>query len=186
MEEKVFALREWARDRCRPATPDARIAEMIERDKRDERLRQAADDEGEIERWKQLAGAGKLPEAVCEFVGSRTDVAFYELQAAFSEFLQTAGDQGLALRSDPNAVIGSGMSGELSGMLSKLLRANRLYLFPVEEQRYGGHAIRLPVILWLPDELLQRPSWLPVCLCARPPKDHDSRLGRVARVKLKT
>ena len=186
MEEKVFALREWARGRCRPATPDARIAEMIERDKRDERMKQAADGEGRVERWKQLAGDAKLPEAVCEFVGSQTDVAFHELQAAFSEFLQTDGDQGLALRSDPNAVIGSGMSGELAGMLSKLLRANRLYVYPVEEQRYAGHEIRLPVIPWLPDELLQRPSWLPVCLCARPPKDPDSRLSRVARVKLKT
>ena len=119
-------------------------------------------------------------------VGHQTDVAFYELQATFSDFLQTAGDQGLALRSDPNAVIGSGMSGELAGMLSKLLRANRLYVSPVAEKRYTGHAIKLPVIPQLPDELLKRPSWLPVCLCARPPKDLDSRLGRVARVKLKS
>jgi hypothetical protein len=185
MEEKVFALREWARDRCRLATPDARISEMIERDRRDERKKkQAAAVESSGARWEQLAESGKLPEAICEYVGAQKDVAFFELQAAFADALDAGGDQGLALRSDPNAVIGSGMSGELAGLLSKLLRANRLYVSPVDESRYEKHTIKLPVIHYLPDELLQRASWLPVVLTAREPQDHDSRLSRVARIKL--
>ena len=35
MEEKIFELREWARTRCRPATPDSRVMQMLEEESRD-------------------------------------------------------------------------------------------------------------------------------------------------------
>lgn len=34
MEEKIFELREWARTRCRPATPDSRVMQMLEEEAR--------------------------------------------------------------------------------------------------------------------------------------------------------
>jgi SpoVK/Ycf46/Vps4 family AAA+-type ATPase len=34
MEEKIFELREWARTRCRPATPDSRVIRMLEEENR--------------------------------------------------------------------------------------------------------------------------------------------------------
>jgi SpoVK/Ycf46/Vps4 family AAA+-type ATPase len=34
MEEKIFELREWARTRCRPATPDSRVSRMLEEESR--------------------------------------------------------------------------------------------------------------------------------------------------------
>ena len=34
MEEKIFELREWARTRCRPATPDSRVMQMLEEESR--------------------------------------------------------------------------------------------------------------------------------------------------------
>lgn len=34
MEEKIFQLREWARTRCRPATPDSRVMQMLEEESR--------------------------------------------------------------------------------------------------------------------------------------------------------
>ncbi|MBI3465665.1 MAG: AAA family ATPase [Planctomycetes bacterium] len=34
MEERVFQLREWARNRCRPATPDSRVIQMLEEEDR--------------------------------------------------------------------------------------------------------------------------------------------------------
>ena len=35
MEEKIFELREWARTRCRPATPDSRVMQMLEEEARE-------------------------------------------------------------------------------------------------------------------------------------------------------
>jgi hypothetical protein len=185
LEEKIFSLREWAKDRCRQATPDSRVAEMIERDRQDERRRKRDDKAAEQDRWRQLAGHGKFPEAVCEYVGGRRqETTIAELQKVFAEFFETAGDQGLALRSDPNAVLWMGMSAEFSGLLSKLLRANRLFVHPVTVDRYPQHAVKLPVVSQLPDDRLPRPGWLPICLGIRSPKDVDSRMNRVARVKL--
>lgn len=34
MEEKIFQLREWAKGRCRPATPDSRVLQMLEAEQR--------------------------------------------------------------------------------------------------------------------------------------------------------
>ena len=34
MEEKIFELREWARTRCRAATPDSRVMQMLEDESR--------------------------------------------------------------------------------------------------------------------------------------------------------
>ena len=33
-EDELFALREWARERCRPATPDSMVAQMLESEDR--------------------------------------------------------------------------------------------------------------------------------------------------------
>lgn len=185
LEEKIFSLREWAKDRCRQATPDSRVAEMIDRDRRDERQRKHDEKAGVQDRWRQLADQKKFPESVCEYVGGRLpETSIAELQQIFAEFFETAGDQGLALRSDPNAVLWMGMSAEFSGLLSKLLRANRLFVHPATEDRYPQHSVKLPVVSQLPDDRLPRPGWLPVCVGIRPPKDVDSRLNRVARVKL--
>src|SRR4029077_7063740 len=57
MEEKVFALREWAASRCRRATSDSRVTQMLEEEQRHAEF---LDDEETKEQWMELAEHGQL------------------------------------------------------------------------------------------------------------------------------
>lgn len=203
MEEKIFQLREWARGRCRPATPDSRVLQMLEAEQRQKAAEaaggeQAFEDkpfsfdptllepEPEIEEWRVLAQSGDLAGAVREYVRIHDGATIPQLQSAFNELTPTTGQQGLALRADPNLILWLGLSQELAGELAKLITNKRLYLRIADVEAFGDSAaeIKLPRLTALPDNKVSKPAWLPTCLTDLAPDEHDPRLERVARMML--
>ena len=194
MEEKIFQLREWARGRCRPATPDSRVLQMLEAEQRERReeLATAMDDESSgheltvPEEWREEAESGDFNSAIVEFVRQRDRTTVPEIREALSEYLTTDGEQGLSLRSDPNVVLCVGLSGDVAGALAKLVTEKKLYLHPAPFDMYGAisRGIRLPLLEQLTDERQSRPCLFPVCLSDMAPEPPNERLFRVARMKL--
>ena len=190
MEEKIFELREWARDRCRAATPDSRVIQMLEEEHGEgEDLKFDADLDAEEEtgqEWLALAEHGQVPAALVEYVRSCDEVTFAELVRDFGPFVETRGEQGLALRSDPNVVLWSGIPAELATTLVKLVSARKLFLqpAPVEHLRPETAPGELPMIDRLPEERMNRPMWLPVVIGSVAPEGGAGRLGRVTRMAL--
>ena len=189
MEEQIFELREWARDRCRPATPDSRVVQMLEEEhghSEEATFEAAADgDDGEGE-WLGLAEHGQVAAALVEYVRRRDEVTFAELLSDFAPFIETTGQQGLALRSDPNIVLWYGIPAELASTLAKLVSSRKLYLHParVDQLRAENAPGDLPMIDRLPDERVERPMWLPVVIGDVSPEGGAGRFGRVARMAL--
>jgi ATP-dependent 26S proteasome regulatory subunit len=189
MEEKIFELREWARSRCRPATPDSRVLQMLEDEQRHSGGSTAVFEElvsPESGEWVALAEHGQLSTAVVEFVRKKDHVTFPQLQEAFAQYIETSGEQGLALRSDPNVVLWVGMSQELAELISKLIAGKRLYLHQTDAGRYkaNGKQLKLTPLESLPEDRIAKPAWLPTCLRDLPPEGGSGRFGRVARMKL--
>ncbi|MFN9952083.1 MAG: hypothetical protein ACK55I_03220, partial [bacterium] len=59
MEERVFQLREWAASRCRRATLDSRVSQMIEDERREAELNAVLEpDDRPLEPWEDLAEHG--------------------------------------------------------------------------------------------------------------------------------
>ena len=189
MEEQIFELREWARDRCRPATPDSRVVQMLEEEhghSEETTFEAVADgDDGEGE-WLELAEHGQVAAALVEYVRRRDEVTFAELLGDFAPFIETSGQQGLALRSDPNIVLWYGIPSELASTLAKLVSSRKLYLYPagVDDLRAENAPGDLPMIDRLPDERVERPMWLPVVIGDVAPEGGPGRFGRVARMAL--
>ncbi len=186
MEEKIFQLREWARPRCRPATPDSRVMQMLDEETRHGRLDETnLVTPQENEDWVALAEAGQMPAAAAEFVRRHGHVTFPQFQEAFREYLPVDGDIGLALKSDPNVVLWVGMSSEFSELMSKLIAGKRMYLHPADADRFRDATLpRLPLVKELTDDRLARPSFFPSCLREMPPTGGSGRFARVARMKL--
>ncbi len=203
MEEKIFHLREWAKGRCRPATPDSRVLQMLEAEQRQKAAASTNDEqafedkpfsfdptdleeEDEVEQWRTLAQSGDLAPAVVEYVRAHDGTTIPQLQAAFAEFTSTNGEQGLALRSDPNLILWLGLSQEFAGELSKLISNKRLHLRLADASVFGNAAseLKLPKLTSLPDNKVSKPAWLPTCLTDLTPDDPDPRLERVARMML--
>ncbi len=203
MEEKIFQLREWAKGRCRPATPDSRVLQMLEAEQR-QKAAEASNDEqafedkpfsfdpkdleedDAVERWKTIAQSGDIPLALLEYVRTHDGTTIPQLQSAFTEFTSTSGEQGLALRADPNLVLWLGLSQEFAGELSKLISNKRLFLRLADASVFGDSAneIKLPRMTALPDNKVSKPAWLPTCLTDLAPNEPDPRLERVARMML--
>jgi hypothetical protein len=189
MEEQIFELREWARDRCRPATPDSRVVQMLEEEhghSEETTFEAEADgDDGEGE-WLELVEHGQVAAALVEYVRRRNEVTFAELLGDFAPFIETSGQQGLALRSDPNIVLWYGIPAELASTLAKLVSSRKLYLHPagVDQLRAENAPGDLPMIDRLPDERVERPMWLPVVIGDVAPEGGAGRFGRVARMAL--
>ncbi|HLQ43649.1 MAG TPA: hypothetical protein VK137_02885, partial [Planctomycetaceae bacterium] len=202
MEEKIFQLREWARGRCRPATPDSRVLQMLEAEQRQKAA--AAGDEQQfedkpfsfdptdleeedvVEEWKTLAQSGDLPAAVVEYIRGHDGTTIPQLQSLFADFTATRGEQGLALRADPNLIIWLGLSPEFAGEIVKLIGNRRLYLRLADPSAFEEFSsdIKLPKLTSLPDNKVSKPAWLPTCLTDRVPDEPDPRLERVARMML--
>lgn len=200
MEEKIFALREWARTRCRPATPDSRVLQMLEAEQRE----RAGHDGGSLqfldeedlaptapvtdsttERWRNIARSGELQAAIYEYVSQQQRVQFRQLQLDFAEVVDTAGEFGIALRHDPHIVLWLGLNSDAAAAISRLVTDRKLYVVPTDPSDYGEHVPnRLPKLPALPDSRVSRPCWLPCALTTRTPADVDERLTRVARMKL--
>lgn len=189
MEERIFALREWAASRCRRATSDSRVTRML-----DEERRQEVVSSGEQpvipakapEAWQNLAEHGQLNAAVIEYLRKYDIGLFPRIQDDFTGLLTTSGDQGLALRSDLNVILWTGMSQEFAELLSELIAARRIYLHitGVEAYKSLGRTLKFPAIGSLPEAKSPRPVWMPAALRLLPPAEGSNRLGRVTRIKL--
>jgi hypothetical protein len=189
MEERIFALREWAATRCRRATSDSRVTRML-----DEERRQEVVSSGEHpvaaakapETWENLAEHGQLNAAIVEYLRKHDIALFPKIQEDFTGYLTTSGDQGLALRSDLNVVLWTGMSRELAELLAELIAARRIYVHTAGAEAYKtlGRTLKLPAIAQVPDEKSPRPSWLPSALRLLPPPEGSGRFGRVTRIRL--
>jgi hypothetical protein len=136
--------------------------------------------------WLALAEHGQVPAALVEYVRRRDEVSFAELVKDFAPFIETTGDQGLALRSDPNIVLWYGIPQELAATLAKLVSARKLYLYPapVEQLRPENAPGDLPMIDRLPEERVDRPMWLPVLVGDVAPEGGAGRFGRISRMAL--
>lgn len=186
MEEKIFELREWARTRCRPATPDSRVMQMMDEENRREQEAAAVRAAAHRDEWQVLAEHGQIPAAIAEFVRDKKSANYHEIEEAFAEWTTTTGDQGLALRSDPNTVLWVGLSPEIAGTLVKLIAEKKLYVHETDPDIAESlpKKPKLPTVRKLDEDRLPRPSWLPTVLCAYAPEDVNHRLSRVARMKL--
>jgi ATP-dependent 26S proteasome regulatory subunit len=198
MEEKIFELREWARSRCRPATPDSRVLQMLEEEHREKtgeappEMFNLIDDESTDEpdnafNWKTMIAEGRVQAGLLEYVSEQDDVTLAELQQAVTDHVEAAGEFGLALRADPHVVIWHGMSAEIAAPLAKLISDRKLYLHQVSGSRYGNDAasVNLPKLAALTNDRLTKTAWLPVTISAVAPEEVDERLVRVARMKLR-
>ena len=138
------------------------------------------------EEWLALAEHGQVRAALVEYVRKRNEVTFPQLIGDFAPFIETAGDQGLALRGDPNIVLWYGIPQELASTLAKLVAARKLYLHPapVEHLRPEMAPGELPMLDRLPAERAGRPMWLPVVIGDIAPEGGVGRLGRIARMAL--
>ncbi|MFN0050899.1 MAG: AAA family ATPase [Planctomycetales bacterium] len=186
MEEKVFELREWASSRCRRATSDSRVTQMLEEEQR-HAARHPTEESGEtLETWASLAEHGQMNAAVIEYLRKRGDVIFPQLQQDFARWLPPSGELGLALRSDPNIVVWAGLGQEMTDLLAELISSRRMYLHPgpVDAYKQANKTLRFPLVDQIPEERLERPGWLPTVLRLVPQTGGSGRLGRVARIKL--
>lgn len=196
MEEKIFELREWARTRCRQATPDSRVLQMLENEQRARTGQEEvttidlfdADDEDEAadQTWQSMIEEGQIRAALLQYVSTSGEVTFAQLQKDFQPHLESSGEFGLALRWDPHIVLWEGMSAEVAAPLGKLISDRKLYIHSVEATTYAGTSdqITLPRLPAMPDNRVSRASWLPVCVSPVSPDEIDERLCRVARMKL--
>ncbi|MDZ4686665.1 MAG: AAA family ATPase [Planctomycetaceae bacterium] len=167
MEDKIFALRQWAQDRCRRATSDNRAAQMLDEEQRMGDFEEEDDQSSVLPSWAVLAQAGQLKAAIVEYVRREGgDILFPELCAALQNHVDMSGEQGLAVRSNPNTVLWLGMSKDLCEAIIELSLARRLYVHPTDPERYrrANLALKLPVLLEPTDEKLPRPKWLPASL----------------------
>lgn len=187
MEDKIFALRNWAQDRCRRATSDSRVTSMLESEARDDALRIPDDEEEKsLPAWAQLAHSGQLKAALVEFIRLDGDVLFPDLAEALSPYMEVTGDQGLAARANPNTVLWAGMSQPLCELICELVSSKRIYVHPADAERYKSiqKGLRLPVLKEPTDNRLPRASWLPSSLRCAPHPVHAARLARIGRMKL--
>lgn len=196
MEEKIFQLREWARTRCRPATPDSRVLQMLENEQRAKTGEENVttidlfdgDEDGDDadETWESMVEDGQVRAALLQYVSSTGEVTFAQIQKDFQPHVETGGEFGLALRWDPHVVLWEGMSAEIAAPLGKLISDRKLYIHSVEATTYDGEAdqISLPRLPAMPDNRVSRASWLPVSVSPVSPDEVDERLCRVARMKL--
>lgn len=187
MEDKIFALRNWAQTRCRRATSDSRVTAMIEAEQRNDELRLPEDDGvfTTLPPWAQLASAGQLKAAIVEFVRSSGDPIIPDLTTAFGPYVEIKGDQGLAVRTNPNTVLWAGLSQTLCESICELIASKRLYVHPADPERYRSAqaGIRLPLLKEPTDQSVARPSWLPVSLRNAPHVTHAGRLSKIGRTK---
>src|SRR5690606_38142707 len=182
MEDEIFELREWARARCRPATPEYRVLDVMEAERRTGEDLHVADGAGAAiaARWVELADLGQHRAALIEHVRLHDHVTLDRLQADFAPYLETAGNYGLVLRSDTKVVVWNRMSREFVDLLEDVVAGKRLYLNPVALDAYSseGSRPRLPAVERLPEEKVDRPVWLPVELRLIPPP--EGKIGRAS------
>jgi ATP-dependent 26S proteasome regulatory subunit len=198
MEEKIFELREWARTRCRAATPDSRVLQMLEEEHREKTgdadaevisliEEEPVEDFEETFNWRTMIAEGRIRAGLLEYVSEQNEVTFSDLQNAVTGHVEAEGEFGLALRADPHVVLWHGMSAEIAAPLAKLISDRKLFLHTISGSRYGESAakVTMPKLAALTDTRLSKTAWLPVAISAIAPEEVDERLVRVARMKLR-
>ncbi|WP_437187667.1 AAA family ATPase [Planctomicrobium sp. SH668] len=183
MEDEIFHLREWARSRCRSATTEFRVMEVMEEEER----------RGEIElprgtaqpKWRELAEHGQIAAAVIEHVRLYDHVQWGKLISDFAPLVDLKGEYGLVLRADPKAVICVRISKELADIFCDYVDGRRLYLNPValSETDVADRPTIEPIDT-LPEERLTKPAWFPTKIRLLPPASGSGKLARVARIKM--
>jgi len=186
MEDKIFALRQWAQDRCRRATSDNRVAQMLDMEQRQGFLDDAEQESENVPPWAALAQAGQLKAAIVEYVRTSGEVLFPQLVDDLSKYVDVTGDIGLAPRSNGNTVLWVGMSQELCELIMDLVSSRRIYIHPADPERYRRiqRGLRLPLLGEPTDEKLPRPKWLPASLRTGPHPVHAARLAKLGRIKV--
>jgi len=183
MEDEIFSLREWARTRCRPATLDNRVMAIMDEE---ERRGEAPQPESlKIPKWIQLAEHGQFPSAMIEYIRFKDHVTWDALLHDLGAYMETSGEYGLVLKSDPKIVIWTRMSREMADMVSNFIAGKRLYLHCVDDKPYQevDHPA-LPMIYKLPEQRIDRPVFIPTTMRLLPPITGSGRFGRLARIKL--
>lgn len=186
MEDKIFALREWARTRCRPATVDSRLLQIMDEEERKGQQNVADGSGGPPKlKWIELAEYGQIAPAIIEHVRFHDHVTFERLGNDFSSLIETTGEFGLVLRADTKIVVWTRMSRELADMIADFVAGKRLYLNPTALDSYAGQRRpNLPVLEAMPDDKLDKPAWLPMTLRLVPPPGGSAKFARLARIKL--
>lgn len=186
MEDQIFELREWCRTRCRPATPDSRVIQVMEEEeRRGESM--TADGAGAAlkHKWAELAEHGQLEAALIEYIRYRESVTLNRLEEDFATYMETEGEFGLVLRHDTRVVIWTRVSRDFADLLSKFVSGKRIYLHPSNVETYGeGRKLGLAVLEDLPEEKLEKPAWLPMTLKLVPPQQGSARFSRLARIRM--
>jgi SpoVK/Ycf46/Vps4 family AAA+-type ATPase len=185
MEDQIFQLREWARSRCRPATPDSRLRQVMDEETRRGETN-VSDGAGvvPVHKWKQLAEHGQLDAALVELVRLHDALPLNRLEAEFSACMPTSGDYGLTLKGNTKVVLWTRISRELADLLTRFIEGKRLYLHPAAVEAYGtGRRLSLPVLQGLPEDKLDKPAWLPTTLRLIP-SGQGAKLSRVTRIRM--
>ncbi len=179
MEDKVFALREWARTRCRPATPDSRVMRMLEDEHRRGEL--ADEDPDFPDPWIEPIKMGDIAGAVQEFVRATDHVTFFKLQQNLNRHTPTEGQASIVLKSDSNIVLWQGMEKNFAEAIAKYINNKRLFLNPVDVSHYQklGKVLRIPVLAALREKPLPREVWFPCVMRIMPPREGSGRLREV-------
>ena len=179
MEDAIFNLREWARTRCRPATTDNRVLQIMQAEERrgETGVSDGADAKIQV-RWKELAEYGQLDAAVIENVRFRDVTTFTRLVEDFAPYCDPKGEFGLVLRADTKVVIWTRMSQQLADIVSEFISAKRIYLHPADPSLYaGGWHPALPPIQSVGEDKLAKPHWLPTTLRLIPAADGSRKYG---------
>ena len=184
MEEKIFELRQWALNRCRRATTDNRAVQMLDEETRVGKL-ELDDEPADKPGWASLVEAGQLKAAIVEYIRVQGEVPFPALLSDLRPYVQVDGEQGLSLRSDPQTILWVGMSQELCETLIELVSNRRLYVHPVDLEKYRTYSgLKLPTLPAPAAEKLSRAHWLPVTLRNRPYPQYMQQLSRLRRIQL--
>lgn len=184
MEDAIFNLREWARGRCRMATSDSRVMQMLDEEKR---KGAAPLDAGQSlrDQWTAYLADGQLGESIVAHVRFHHGALISTLQKDFGAHMETNGTSSLCLEADEFVVMWRGLSEDFALQIQKLIRQKRLFLHIIDVAQYqtAKSILKLPVIKALRDTPLPRPVWLPVKLQLVPPPTGSGRLGKVQVIK---
>ncbi|MCA9041759.1 MAG: AAA family ATPase [Planctomycetaceae bacterium] len=182
MEEKIFEMREWAQGRCRRATPDSRVQQMLDQEKRSGHLQEEPALATAQREWKRLTEQDNLAAAIAEYVRVNDQCTFEEIKNDFAPYFNTQGEHGLVIRQNPKVMLAVNLSEELNQLLSQLITGRRIYLHPTEASAYK-RKLPLSVLSGVPQNRQRDFAWLPTCLRIVPPVHNSQVLSQVGRIR---
>ncbi|MBL4884230.1 MAG: AAA family ATPase [Planctomycetaceae bacterium] len=179
MEDKVFELREWARSRCRPATPDSRVMRMLEDEHRKGEL--GSEDPDFPDPWLAPLKVGDIAGAVQEYIRATDHVTFFKIQQNLERHISTQGNANIVLKSDTSVILWQDLDVNLAQAIAKYINNKRIFLNPVDASHYQklGKVLKIPVLSALRDKPLPRDVWFPCVLRIMPPREGSGRLREV-------